>query len=575
MFIIISNKKLKKNKNKNNIIAFTKDIFAEHKLAITLSSVLLIISGLLDAIGLSLLAPTVSLLINDSGSSNYDSNIISNLKKVLDFFSIPYSLRYILGLIAIIMLLRSVFIFSQSMYISVIQYDYTSEIGKKYHDFLNSLSWHSFKKYRQATSINVFPEAVRAGASIRNYVNLISNFFTIIIYLIFLSIVSFEMTLISVVLSMLIILIFQRIMTTASILGKKHTIKAENLIQDISDSINLSKYLRTHGKTNFMKEKLYNSYNDLRKNNVKQGLNFSIFHASYEYAFIGFLMLGLLIAARYFDLPSSTIALITIILYRLFQRIKIFQQSYQQFNKSVPGYYSINEKIKRDENHTKEWGKKKFKDIKENIEFKNASVSIDGRKILSKINFKFEKNKINAVIGKSGSGKTTLVDIITGLTELDEGMLNIDGINITTFAKDSYQNSIGYVDQNPFLFNDTILNNIKWGSKNKITKNAIFEISKQLKIHDLINSLPNGYESNVGDFGNSLSGGERQRIVIARTLVNKPKILILDEATSQLDAKSQLIVMRLIKKIKKNTTIIMITHREETLEIADNVIEIN
>ena len=286
-------------------------------------------------------------------------------------------------------------------------------------------------------------------------------------------------------------------------------------------------------------------------------------------------MLGLLIAARYFDLPSSTIALITIILYRLFQRIKIFQQSYQQFNKSVPGYYSINEKIKRDENHTKEWGEKKFKDIKENIEFKNASVSIDGRKILSKINFKFEKNKINAVIGKSGSGKTTLVDIITGLTELDEGMLNIDGINITTFAKDSYQNSIGYVDQNPFLFNDTILNNIKWGSKNKITKNAIFEISKQLKIHDLINSLPNGYESNVGDFGNSLSGGERQRIVIARTLVNKPKILILDEATSQLDAKSQLIVMRLIKKIKKNTTIIMITHREETLEIADNVIEIN
>ena len=359
------------------------------------------------------------------------------------------------------------------------------------------------------------------------------------------------MALISVALSLIIILIFQKINNTASFLGKKHTMKAENLIQDISDSINLSKYLRTHGKTNFMKDKIYNSYDELRKNNVKQGLNISIFHASYEYAFIGFLMLGLLIAARYFELPSSTIALVTIILYRLFQRIKIFQQSYQQFNKTAPGYFSVNEKINRKESYIKDWGRKKFKDIKENIKFDNASVSIDGNKILSKINFKFEKNKVNAVIGKSGSGKTTLVDVITGLTELDEGKLSIDGVKLNSYSKESYQNSIGYVDQNPFLFNDTIINNIRWGSKGNISKKAIFEISKQLKIHDLINSLPNGYESNVGDFGNSLSGGERQRIVLARTLLNKPKLLILDEATSQLDTNSQKIVLSVIKKIKK------------------------
>ncbi len=564
-----------KNEKNNNIISFSKDIFANHKLAVIFSAILLVISGLLDAIGLSLIAPTVSLLINEAGSAGYESSIISNLKKVLDFFSIPYSLRYILGLIAIIMLLRSVFIFSQSMYISIIQYNYTTEIGKKYYNFLNSLTWRSFKKYRQSTSLNVFPESVRAGAAIRNYVNLISNLFTVIIYLIFLSIVSIKMTLISIVLSILIILIFQRIMSTASLLGKRHTLRAENLIQDISDSINLSKYLRTHGKTNFMKNKLFKSYDDLRKNNVKQGFNLSIFHASYEYAFIGFLMLGLIIAARYFELPSSTIALITIILYRLFQRIKTFQQSYQQFNKSAPGYYSINEKLNRDEIFINKWGNKIFRDLKECIQFKDASVYIDGRKILSKINYKFEKNKINAIVGKSGSGKTTLVDIITGLTELDEGVLKIDGTDITEFTKESYQNSIGYVDQNPFLFNDTIINNIRWGTKKKISNKNIFEISKQLKIHDLITSLPNGYESNVGDFGNSISGGERQRIVIARTLINNPKILILDEATSQLDSKSQKIVLTLLRKIKKNTTIIMVTHRKETLEVADNILEIN
>ncbi len=564
-----------KKENNNNIISFSKDIFAQHKIAVIFSSILLIISGLLDAIGLALIAPTVSLLIGELSSVGNESEIILNLKKVFVFFHIPYSLRYILGLIAVIMLLRSIFIFAHSLYIYSLQFNYSAELGMKYHNYLNSLSWHSFKKYKQAASINTHSESVRAGASLKSYVNMISNFFILLIYITFLSLVSIQMALISVVLTILIILIFFNIIRNANTLGKLQTHKGEKVIQDIADSINLSKYLRTHGKTNYMTDRLFDSLNDYKKNRIKQGLNLSIFQASYEYAFIGFLMLGLLIAARYFELTSSTIALVTIILYRLFQRVKIFQQDYQQFNKSVPGYYSINKEVNKEIKQVNNWGDKKFKNLTDSIELKNASLKIDGKNILSKINFKFKKNKINAVIGKSGSGKTSLVDIITGLTELDEGQLKIDDVDIINFSRLSYQNSIGYVDQNSFLFNDTILNNIKWGSKKNITKQRIYQISKQLKIHDLINSLPNGYDSNVGDFGNSLSGGERQRIVIARTLVSDPKILILDEATSQLDSKSQKIVLNLLKKIKKTTTIIMVTHRKETLEVADNILEIN
>ena len=564
-----------KKENNNNIIAFSKDIFVSHKLPVLISSVLLIISGLLDAIGLSLIAPTVSLLIEEPDSSAYSSGVISNLKNGLNFFSIPYSLRYILVSIAIIMFIRSIFIFSQNLYLSIVQHNYSSELSKKYHHYLNSLSWHSFKEYKQAASINVFSESVRAGGSLRNYINLISNFFGILIYIAFLSIISFNMTVVSIILSVFIVLIFYRLIKISNILGKKQTYKAQQIIQDLSDSINLAKYLRAHGKTNFMTKKLFNSIDSFKKNQIKLGLNESIFQASYEYAFIGFLMLGLLIAARYFELASSTIALVTIILYRLFQRIKIFQQCYQSFNKTVPGHFSIKNEISKKQDIHDDWGKKRFDGVENCIEFKDASFSIDNRKILSKLNFKFEKNKINVIIGKSGSGKTTLVDLVTGLTELEKGQIKIDEFNIKDFSKSSYLNSIGYVDQNPYLFNDTIMNNIKWGSKSNISRNRIYKLTKELKIHNLINNLPNGYNSNVGDFGNSLSGGERQRIVIVRTLINDPKILILDEATSQLDSKSQKIVMSFLKKIKKTTTIIMVTHRKETLEIADKVLEIN
>ena len=561
-------------KNSGNLLEFSKNIFANKKFAVFFSSLLLIISGLIDAIGLSLIAPTVSLLISEPGT-NSETEIIKKLKEIFSFLSIPYSLRYVLGSIAIIMLLRSIFIFWQNIYIIILQNEYTSELIKKYHKFLSSLKWHDFKKYNQSSTINVLNESIRAGSSLRSYVSIVANFYTVGIYLVFLAIVSFNMTIVSIFLSFFIILIFSRIMKISNLLGKKQTHKAQRLIQDVSDSINFAKYIRTHGKLNFMTKKLFQSVDSFKKNNIKLGFNESIFQASYEYAFIGFLMLGLLIAARFFELPSSTIALITIILYRLFQRLKLLQQNYQSFNKNVPGFFTVKNELSRTFENKPEWGRKKFKSLKNSIELQNASFNIGKRKIISKYNIKFEKNRITAITGKSGSGKTTLVDIITGLTDLSQGMLLIDGQNIKNYSKDSYQNAIGYVDQNALLFNDTIYNNLNWGRNRNVTKKEIFTISKDLKIHDLILSLPSGYDSNVGDFGNSLSGGERQRIVIARTLLNNPKLLILDEATSQLDQKSQNIVLNLLKKIKKHTTIIMVTHRNETLDIADKVIEIN
>ena len=175
------------------------------------------------------------------------------------------------------------------------------------------------------------------------------------------------MTIVSIILTILIIFIFQRLIKISNILGKKQSIKSEKLLQDMSDSINLAKFLRSHGKTKFMENKFFNSFKDFKKNQTKLGLNDSIFQASYEYAFIGFVMLGLLIAARYFELPSSTIALVTIVLYRLFQRIRVFQQNYQSFNKSVPGYFSVKNEMVNKDNLNDEWGTKKFTDIDSHI----------------------------------------------------------------------------------------------------------------------------------------------------------------------------------------------------------------
>ena len=559
-----------KKENKNNIISFSRDILVSHKKSVFISTLLLVISGLLDAFGLSLIAPTVSLLINEKGSTGFNSEIISNLKNLLDFLSIPYSLRYILGLIAIIMLLRSFFIFAQNFYTSIVQHNYTSELGKKYHQYLNSLSWHSFKEYKQAASINVFSESVRAGASLRNYVNLISNFFGILIYIIFLSIISFKMTIVSVILSIFILIIFYRLIKISNILGKRQSIKAQQILQDVSDSLNLAKYLRTHGKTNFMTKKLFSSIDSFKSNQIKLGLNESVFQASYEYAFIGFLMLGLLIAARFFELPSSTIALVTIILYRLFQKIKIFQQSYQSFNKTVPGHFTIKNEISKKQYNADLWGKKRFIGIKEYIEFENASFSVDGRKILSNLNCKFERNKINVIIGKSGSGKTTLVNIILGIVNYHKGEIIIN--NQYKAEETNFNNLTSYTPQDLFLINASIEENIALGiEKYAIDKNKMKDAIKKSGLERFINKLPEKSQTRVNSNILNISGGQAQRIAIARNFYYEKKINIFDEFTSALDEENEDKILKYLKKTKN--TIIIVSHKNSSLKYCNKIYE--
>jgi ATP-binding cassette, subfamily B, bacterial PglK len=208
------------------------------------------------------------------------------------------------------------------------------------------------------------------------------------------------------------------------------------------------------------------------------------------------------------------------------------------------------------------------------LEFKKVSFSYDvsAKPTLSNVNLKIKHPSKIGIVGKTGSGKTTLVDIILGLFIANSGEILIDGAKLTSSNISSWQKMLGYVPQDVYLSDDTIRNNIAFAvNENDIDLSRVKKSAKLAGIDSFINSLPQKYESNVGEKGVKLSGGQLQRIGIARALYFEPKLLVFDESTSALDGQTERVIMDSIDNLSKEKTIIIIAHRISTLESCDTI----
>lgn len=211
------------------------------------------------------------------------------------------------------------------------------------------------------------------------------------------------------------------------------------------------------------------------------------------------------------------------------------------------------------------------KEFNSNIEFRNISFKYKDNYVLNNFNLTINKGESVALVGQSGSGKSTLANLITRFYDVNEGDIFIDGKNITSITKQSLRSLMGIVSQDSILFNDTINNNIKLGKQNA-TEAEILEASEIANAYEFIKQLPEKFETNIGDSGNTLSGGQKQRLSIARAVLKNPPIMVLDEATSALDTESEQLVQVALEKMMQNRTSLVIAHRLSTIQKADKIV---
>ena len=259
----------------------------------------------------------------------------------------------------------------------------------------------------------------------------------------------------------------------------------------------------------------------------------------------------------------------TYYIYRYMWFIENLNELAQTYNKVSVSISRVNEILENKLYEDEKFGNKDIKDIKGYIEFKNVNFGYPNEDItLKNFNLKIEPNKKIAIVGKSGQGKSTLFNLITRVFDINKGKITIDGINIKDINEESLRSNVSIIRQEPFIFNKTIMENFKLVNEN-ITFDEVRKYAKMAYIDDYIMSLPNGYNTVLGEGGVNLSGGQKQRLSIARTLSKNSKIILFDEATSALDNKSQEFIKKAIDNLVKDHTVIIVAHRLSTIIDAD------
>ena len=247
-------------------------------------------------------------------------------------------------------------------------------------------------------------------------------------------------------------------------------------------------------------------------------------------------------------------------------------QFVEQLEEGIAGFEKfekvMNEQIEVDKDSAKD-----YKELNGDIEFKDVYFKYDNKEVLNDISFKVKKGQTVALVGESGGGKTTICHLLPRFYTINSGSISIDNKNIDDITMECLRRNIGIVQQDVFLFSGSFKDNIAYGDLNASFEDIV-TASKKANIYDYIMSLPNGFDTEIGERGVRLSGGQKQRLSIARVFLKNPPILLLDEATSALDNTTEIMIQEALDTLKQGRTTIVVAHRLSTIKNADNILVI-
>jgi len=402
---------------------------------------------------------------------------------------------------------------------------------------------------------------------------LIRNPLTIIVYLITLIIMSPQLTIFVLILIPVSGLIIGTIGRSLKKTSRKAQDQMGTLLSKIEETLSGLRIIKAFTAEDFVFRNFFN-HNETYNNTMNKVYRKN-YLASPMSEFLGVLMItgimyygGSLVLSNQGSLsPEAFIGYIAVFS-QIINPAKAFSTAIYNVQKGAASIDRINIILNAENTITEKEDAKSVSSFNQEIEFSDVSFAYEDTFVLKNINLKVKKGQTIALVGQSGSGKSTLVDLVPRFYDISEGEVKLDGINIKDLKINDLRNLMGNVNQDPILFNDTIRNNISFGTEN-VTEDTIIESAKIANAHDFIIQTEKGYDTNIGDSGTKLSGGQRQRLSIARAVLKNPPIMILDEATSSLDTESEKAVQEALDHLMQNRTSIVIAHRLSTIKNAD------
>lgn len=530
--------------------------------------------GVLDGFGLAMFLPLLQMVDGGTQASAEGLGNLSFLVEAMETLGISLTVSSVLLVILFFFSLKGIAKFLESYYKVLVQQFFIKKIR---FDAISKLTEYSYKAFVMADvgriQNTLSGEVGRVSQAYTTYFAAVQAGVLVTVYVVLAFMSNPQFAVLVAIGGALSNLVYKRIYKKTKQASSRVTSIGHIFQSQLIQKVAFYKYLKSTGLLKKYADKLLTSVKVIEVNNRKIGFYNSVLAATREPLVILVVVAVIIIQVSYISESLGSIILSLLFFYRSLTYLMALQNNWNLLM-NVSGSLENMTSFMTELAALKERvGEYRFSQFSNSIELKNLNFDYGGVRVLKDINLVIPKNKTIAFVGESGSGKTTLVNVLAGLMPVNQGQMLIDGVSSSEVYTPSYQERIGYITQEPVIFNDTVYNNVTfWADDSPENKARFWEALRRAAIEDFVMNLPEKEKYILGNNGTLISGGQKQRLSIARELFKDIDILIMDEATSALDSETEKVIQENIDSLKGQYTILIVAHRLSTIKEADTII---
>ena len=531
----------------------------------------LFVAGVAEGVGISAMLPLVVIILGDSkmvagGNAPRAEQMV---RSIFDWLGVTPTLEFLLIMIFTALLIKTVLILFANKRVGYTVAQLTTDLRHQALRAFISARWEfhlsqPIGRLAAAMGNETAQTATAYAAGVSMIVSLIHS----IIYAGVALLISWKATLVALAAGTLFWYPLNRFVKKAKKAGRRQIKVKRSLSAFFMDTILSLKSLKATAREDRAEAILISKTNKIKRTLKKQVISKESLSAYQEGMLVTFLLIALYIAIAIWGMAPVTVLILMVLLRRILSNFGKVQKQYQLMGIQEVGYWTMTETVEMARAmREKNLGSQKPV-LEQSIRLEGVTFAYKKTNVLNDASLVFNAGEITAIIGSSGAGKTTIVDLVIGLLRPQKGEVWIDHLPLAQVDLHQWRRMIGYVSQEPILLHDTVFVNVTLGDPH-ITEKEVQEALKKAEIWDFVQTMPRGPHSSVGPRGLRLSGGQRQRLAIARALTHKPRLLVLDEATTALDPKTEAAICETLRRLRGELTILAISHQPAILNIAD------